>query len=103
MLNSMLDSVRNAEQIAGTGAMLEPQAGRPPSPHPSPVPTLQALALNKHIQGLGSGFQVDAVVVSPLTRTLETAAGVFGRGRWQEGDAQLPLMVAQVRVEGGSL
>lgn len=77
---------------------IDRQGGLPPLTH-----SLQALVLNKHIQGLGSSFRVDAVVVSPLTRTLETAAGVFGRGRWPEGDTQPPLMVAQVRVEAGSL
>jgi hypothetical protein len=39
------------------------------------------------------------VIVSPLTRTLETAAGVFGAGAWQEGEQQPPLMLEQ--VEGG--
>jgi phosphohistidine phosphatase SixA len=61
---------------------------------------MQAWALNWHIKQLGSRFRVDAVVVSPLTRTLETAAGVFGSGPWREGsNSQPPLMLEQVRQE----
>ncbi|KAI3425092.1 hypothetical protein D9Q98_008470 [Chlorella vulgaris] len=61
----------------------------------------QAWALNWHIKQLGSRFRVDAVVVSPLTRTLETAAGVFGSGPWREGsNSQPPLMLEQTVVPG---
>lgn len=35
----------------------------------------QAAALGRHIRGLGAEFRADAVVVSPLTRTLETVGG----------------------------
>ncbi|KAL4853906.1 Phosphoglycerate mutase-like protein [Chlorella vulgaris] len=62
---------------------------------------MQAWALNWHIKQLGSRFRVDAVVVSPLTRTLETAAGVFGSGPWREGSSsQPPLMLEQTVVPG---
>lgn len=47
--------------------------------HLTTVGWQQAAALRRHIQGL-PGFRADLVVVSPLTRTLETAAGVFGGG-----------------------
>ncbi len=46
--------------------------------HADVPPNLQALALRQHMQRLGSAFRMDLIVVSPLTRTLETAAGVFG-------------------------
>ena len=36
------------------------------------------------------------IVVSPLRRTLETAAGVFGTGSWQPGTGP-PFMVAQAK------
>lgn len=67
----------------------------------------QARALGKHIRALGPAFRADAIIVSPLTRTLETAAGVFGAGPWQSGDPQPPLMREQVggkkdKEEGGS-
>ncbi|KAI7841457.1 hypothetical protein COHA_004852 [Chlorella ohadii] len=60
----------------------------------------QARALGKHIRALGPAFRADAIIVSPLTRTLETAAGVFGQGAWQSGDPQPPLMLEQTAVPG---
>ncbi|PRW45389.1 phosphoglycerate mutase 1 isoform X2 [Chlorella sorokiniana] len=60
----------------------------------------QARALGKHIRALGPAFRADAVIVSPLTRTLETAAGVFGAGPWQSGDPQPPFMLEQTAVPG---
>lgn len=56
----------------------------------------QARALGRHIRALGGAFRADAIIVSPLTRTLETAAGVFGGECWQQGDPQPPLMLEQV-------
>lgn len=64
--------------------------------HLLPPSAQQARALGKHIRTLGPAFRADAVIVSPLTRTLETAAGVFGAGPWQSGDPQPPLMREQV-------
>lgn len=55
----------------------------------------QAAALRRHIQQLGPAFRADVVVISPLTRTLETAAGVFGSGPWGPGDPGTPFMLPQ--------
>lgn len=60
----------------------------------------QALALGQHIRSLGPTFRADAVVISPLTRALETAAGAFGVGPWQRSDPQPPFMVEQTDVPG---
>ena len=65
--------------------------------HLTPTGWQQAWALNSHIRALGTAFCADLVVVSPLVRTLETAAGVFGAGRWQADEPQPPLMLVQVR------
>ena len=56
----------------------------------------QTAALKRHLAGLPQPFRVDVVIVSPLTRTLETAAGVFGGGDWTEAEGDgLPLMIGQ--------
>lgn len=68
--------------------------------HLLPPSAQQARALGKHIRALGPAFRAEAVIVSPLTRTLETAAGVFGAGPWQSGDPQPPLMREQVGGTG---
>lgn len=64
--------------------------------HLTPYGWAQARKLNSHIKQLGSRFRADAIIVSPLMRTLETAAGVFGSGLWQEDDLPPPLMLRQV-------
>ena len=76
--------------------------------HLTPAGWQQALALRAHLAGLGPAFRPGLVVVSPLTRTLETAAGVFG-APWQPpaaagGDGAAaagapPVMLAQEAVE----
>lgn len=60
---------------------------------------MQALGLRQHIRQLGDSFQVDVVIISPLTRTLETAAGVFGTGAWRQGDEAPAFMLPQSGVE----
>ena len=56
----------------------------------------QTAALKRHLAGLPQPFRVDVVIVSPLTRTLETAAGVFGGGDWTAADGDdLQLMAGQ--------
>lgn len=68
--------------------------------HLTPYGWAQARKLNSHIKQLGSRFRADAIIVSPLMRTLETAAGVFGSGLWQEDDLPPPLMLRQSEVPG---
>ncbi|CAK0760575.1 hypothetical protein CVIRNUC_002782 [Coccomyxa viridis] len=53
----------------------------------------QAEALNKHIQQLKPSIDVQVVIVSPLMRALETAAGAFGAGAFK-GEGR-PLMLSQ--------
>ena len=53
----------------------------------------QAHALRDHIAALPEPLRVDAVIVSPLSRALETAAGAFGGGAWRADDGP-PLMAA---------
>ena len=55
---------------------------------------MQAEALKRHI-GNQSEVRPDVVIVSPLTRALETAVGVFGGGLWHENDEAQPLMLSQ--------
>lgn len=58
----------------------------------------QAALLRRHVASVG--LRVELVVVSPLTRTLETAVGIFGGATWREGEASPPLMVAATAVPG---
>ncbi|KAL3137781.1 hypothetical protein ABBQ38_005041 [Trebouxia sp. C0009 RCD-2024] len=55
----------------------------------------QAEALNKHIANLPNRLQVDLVISSPLTRTLETATGVFASEVWTNESQGVPLMREQ--------
>jgi len=56
----------------------------------------QAAKLQKHINHLKKPLDLDAVIVSPLFRTLETASGVFGGGTIENGNKM--LMVEQHKV-----
>lgn len=58
------------------------QHSNPPD-HPEP----QAFALGAHMQRLHSTAQADVVIVSPLTRALETAAAVFGNHQIDAAEA----------------
>ncbi len=52
----------------------------------------QAHALRAHIKALPEPVGVDVVIVSPLTRALETAVGVFGGAEWRPNAGGTPLM-----------
>lgn len=62
---------------------------------PSLLLPWQAEALHRHIQSLPEQLQIDLVVSSPLTRTLETATGVFAGQAWSDDSQGLPLMREQ--------
>lgn len=68
--------------------------------HLTPLGWQQAHALRGHLRSLGPAFRADVVVISPLTRTLETAAGAFGTGKWCLGDAGRAFMLPQEAVPG---
>ncbi|XP_024532652.1 phosphoglycerate mutase-like protein [Selaginella moellendorffii] len=53
----------------------------------------QVARLRKHVVDTGLGNGIELVVVSPLTRTLQTAVGVFGGGEFVDGEIAPPLMV----------
>lgn len=56
---------------------------------------MQAHALQKHIAQLPDPLKLEAVIVSPLSRALQTAVGAFGGASCQQGDNDKILMVAQ--------
>ncbi len=68
-----------------------------PGSSTDPFTTLpwQAEALHRHIQYLPEQLQIDLVVSSPLTRTLETATGVFAGQAWSDDSQGIPLMREQ--------
>lgn len=66
--------------------------------HLTPKGWAQSLALRDHIRTTGS--IPDAVVVSPLTRTLETAAGAFGGPALGDDVSAAVLMRGQSALEG---
>ncbi|BDA46810.1 Phosphoglycerate mutase-like protein [Coccomyxa sp. Obi] len=59
--------------------------------HLTPFGWHQAAALQQHIKALQPPLDIQVVIVSPLMRTLETAAGVFGGG----SATAHPLMLRQ--------
>lgn len=63
----------------------------------------QAEALHKHIDRLPERLQVDLVVSSPLTRTLETAVGVFANEEWRDNGHGAPLMAEQTEEQASRL
>ena len=60
---------------------------------------VQAEALHKHIVNLPEQLIVDLVVSSPLTRTLETATGIFANEDWTNESHGQPLMAEQEAVQ----
>lgn len=56
----------------------------------------QVAALRKHVQETGILDSLELVVTSPLTRTMQTASGVFGGGILPDGSSEPPLMVDSV-------
>ncbi|CAO2833845.1 unnamed protein product [Amaranthus hypochondriacus] len=52
--------------------------------------------LRKHVQASGLSKKIELVITSPLTRTMQTAVGVFGGGGYSDGVDVTPLMVANV-------
>ena len=59
---------------------------------------MQAHALRKHLAQLTEPLRVEAVIVSPLSRALQTAVGAFGGDACQPGAPGEVLMVAQEAV-----
>ena len=55
----------------------------------------QAEAVQQHLAGLQQPLQVEVVICSPLTRTLETAVGIFGTREWTDDTQGKPLMLQQ--------
>ncbi|RVW56209.1 Phosphoglycerate mutase-like protein 1 [Vitis vinifera] len=64
--------------------------------HLTPLGWQQVDTLHKHVQACGLSKKVELVVVSPLLRTMQTAAGVFGGESYKDGIDVTPLMVANV-------
>eukprot|EP00210_Caulerpa_lentillifera_P004963 g4737.t1 len=58
----------------------------------------QVYRLRTHFSEIKPVFRVDLVIVSPLTRTLETACGLFGN-LYPENDEE-PLMLGRDTIEG---
>lgn len=75
------------------------QAGAVQAPHCTVITDSlsQAHALQQHIAQLPEPLNVEAVIVSPLSRALQTAVGAFGGTSNTEGTAQ-PLMIKQEHI-----
>ena len=59
----------------------------------------QAHALRAHIAGQPESVEVDAVIVSPLSRALQTAVGAFGQSPWVGPKGGPALMIQQHAVQ----
>ncbi|XP_057867496.1 phosphoglycerate mutase-like protein isoform X1 [Cryptomeria japonica] len=60
----------------------------------TPLGWQQVDILRKQVAIIGIASRVELVVTSPLTRTIQTAVGVFGGGYYNDSDPSPPLMVA---------
>ncbi|CAM8923691.1 unnamed protein product [Rhodiola kirilowii] len=60
----------------------------------TPLGWQQVDNLRKHVQACGLSKKIELVIVSPLTRTIQTAVGVFGGGDCTDGVDAPPLMSA---------
>ncbi|GAB4839093.1 hypothetical protein Ancab_028621 [Ancistrocladus abbreviatus] len=60
----------------------------------TPVGWEQVDNLRKHVHATGLSKGIELVITSPLTRTMQTAAGVFGGDGYTDAIDVLPLMVA---------
>ncbi|CAD7698042.1 unnamed protein product [Ostreobium quekettii] len=60
----------------------------------------QISGLRQHIASLSSHFHLDLIVISPMTRTLETAVGLFGGDCVNSSCGQKLLMLEQSDIEG---
>ncbi|XP_008785315.1 phosphoglycerate mutase-like protein 1 isoform X1 [Phoenix dactylifera] len=62
--------------------------------HLTPLGWDQVDNLRKHVHACGLARKIDLVITSPLLRTMQTAAGVFGGESYADGVSAPPLMVA---------
>ncbi|KAL9244773.1 hypothetical protein vseg_018501 [Gypsophila vaccaria] len=60
----------------------------------TPLGWQQVDNLRKHVRACGLDKQIELVITSPLTRTMQTAVGVFGGDGYTDRMDVLPLMVA---------
>ncbi|GLJ30051.1 hypothetical protein SUGI_0594280 [Cryptomeria japonica] len=60
----------------------------------TPLGWQQVNQLRTHVANSGLASSIELVVTSPLTRTMQTALGVFGGGGYIDSDSSPPLMVA---------
>ncbi|XP_057867486.1 phosphoglycerate mutase-like protein [Cryptomeria japonica] len=60
----------------------------------TPLGWQQVDNLRRHVTNSGIASGIELVVTSPLTRTMQTAVGVFGSGSYIDADLSPPLMVA---------
>ncbi|KAH9300670.1 hypothetical protein KI387_012253, partial [Taxus chinensis] len=60
----------------------------------TPLGWQQVGNLRRHVSNSGIASRIELVVTSPLTRTMQTAAGVFGSGGYIDGDSSSPLMIS---------
>ena len=58
---------------------------------------MQAAALKRHNK-TEPNVRPEVIIVSPMTRAIETAIGAFGGDKWQEGGKAAPLMVEQKAI-----
>ncbi|KAI3877655.1 hypothetical protein MKX03_027394 [Papaver bracteatum] len=58
--------------------------------------------LHKHVHECGLDKKVELVILSPLLRTLQTAVGSFGPGRYADGTDVTPLMVSNAKYSNRS-
>ncbi|XLU65412.1 hypothetical protein S245_024621 [Arachis hypogaea] len=62
----------------------------------TPLGWKQVANLRNHVKSCGLSKRIELVIVSPLLRTMQTAAGVFGGEAHADGNKEAPLMTQNV-------
>eukprot|EP00891_Asterochloris_glomerata_P003056 jgi/Astpho2/3056/e_gw1.00051.123.1_t len=90
--------IRHAQGFHNVAGHADPEAYRSfeyEDAHLTAYGWRQAEAVQQHLAGLQQPLQVEVVICSPLTRTLETAVGIFGTTEWTDDMQGTPLMLQQ--------
>lgn len=100
-----LHLVRHAQGIHNVKREKEPKASFSPElvdTHLTPLGWEQVDNLRKHVNECGLAKKIELVITSPLTRTMQTAVGVFGGDNLSDGQSAPPLMVESAENSGRS-
>ncbi|KAL6767418.1 hypothetical protein ACKKBF_B35155 [Auxenochlorella protothecoides x Auxenochlorella symbiontica] len=101
----VVDFIRHGEGFHNVAGNADPSAYRSwnfEDAHLTSKGWEQARQLGEELRSTAAYQAPDVVIVSPLTRALETAAGVYGIARWTADSTTKPLMLPQAESQTAS-